>query len=50
MFNLWINVPGEKLKKIAKIVGNLHNASLMCEGAVFFNTISSALMIFFTAL
>ncbi|KAF7369030.1 hypothetical protein MVEN_00229800 [Mycena venus] len=30
-FNLWINVPEEKLKVIAKVVSMLHNASLMID-------------------
>lgn len=29
-FNVWINVPEDKLKIIAKVVSMLHNASLMC--------------------
>ncbi|KAF8147638.1 isoprenoid synthase domain-containing protein [Mycena galopus ATCC 62051] len=34
MLNLWLNVPGQKIQKIAKSVAMLHNASLMCEGAL----------------
>jgi len=30
-FNLWINVPEDKLKIIAKVVSMLHNASLMVD-------------------
>lgn len=28
-FNLWLNVPTEKLKVIAKVVNMLHSASLL---------------------
>jgi geranylgeranyl diphosphate synthase type 3 len=29
-FNLWMNVPQGDMEIIAKVVGMLHNASLMC--------------------